>query len=401
MSSQGVDKKMEFQGNLSQILYSNQLDITKFERLISNNAQGYKFYWLEAIMQIMKTGEREISFDDIINEMIWEAWRTVTHFHLRLGPTVNGNAENFLEHAIRILNSCAQKEIANKLPAREKIIKLIKKYDDQLLPDKVHLTDYVPYRLIKPFVDKEGKGLIDRKNYSRFIAYLNSFSRVDNEVFYNIIDSENVLSKKVVINPEWANFMMDNFAVIMGWLQYNKAKYIQDRNPGVPGVMYKISPESDDVRKLNEARVLWKMTVNITGKPLYEIYTGDELNVDKFELDHFIPRSYISNDELWDLIPASKSINASKNNKLPQWDRFFNQFAEYQYYLYSLLFSTQNEALIEQYKKCERYNVNAVWATEKLYVPGNSEISFKNILEENMEVVYASAKLQEYEMWEI
>jgi len=37
-------------------------------------------------------------------EMICEAWHTVTHYHLRLGPTVNGNAENFLEHAINTLN---------------------------------------------------------------------------------------------------------------------------------------------------------------------------------------------------------------------------------------------------------------------------------------------------------
>lgn len=38
-------------------------------------------------------------------EMICEAWHTVTHYHLRLSPTVNGNAENFLEHAIKYLKS--------------------------------------------------------------------------------------------------------------------------------------------------------------------------------------------------------------------------------------------------------------------------------------------------------
>ena len=42
--------------------------------------------------------------EDVIDEMICEAWHTVTHYHLRLGPTVNGNAENFLEHAINTLN---------------------------------------------------------------------------------------------------------------------------------------------------------------------------------------------------------------------------------------------------------------------------------------------------------
>ena len=45
--------------------------------------------------------------------------------------------------------------------------------------------------------------------------------------------------------------------------------------------------------------------------------------------------------------------------------------------------------------------MNAIWAAEKLYIAGNSETQFKNILRENLEVVYASAKLQEYELWEM
>lgn len=30
---------------LSEILYSNKLDIKKFESLLNNNDQGYKFFW--------------------------------------------------------------------------------------------------------------------------------------------------------------------------------------------------------------------------------------------------------------------------------------------------------------------------------------------------------------------
>lgn len=393
---------MNYQSDLSEMLYSNKLDIKKFERLLSNNAQGYKFYWLEAIMRLLSNSQGDIMFEDIIDEMIWEAWRTVTHFHLRLGPTVNGNAENYLEHAIRTLNECAKKELSKKAPSHDRLISIIKKYDTQLLDDKSHLTDYVPYRLIKPFVDKEGKEYVDRKNYGRFIAYLNRDTRNNDEFFYDIIDAESDLKKKIRINGCWRHFMVDNYSIIMGWIQYNKAKYIQDRNPGVPGIMYKISPESDDVRRLECARELWKMTVDITGKPLYEIYTGKELEIDKFELDHFVPRSYISNDELWNLIPLSKMLNSSKNNKLPPW-RFFKHFANYQYYLYSLIFNNDvcAERLMEQYKKCERYNVNAIWAMEKLYIAGNTKPQFFNTLEENLKLVYSSAKLQEYELWEI
>lgn len=395
---------MNIQPKLSDVLYSNQLDIKKFENLISNNAQGYKFYWLEAIIRLSVTGENIISFDEIINEMIWEAWRTVTFFHLRLGPTINGKTENYLEHAIGIINGLAMNELSTKIPSRERFIRLIKKNDDQLVEDKIHLTDYVPYRLIKPFVDKEGKEYVDKSQYKRFIAYINEFSKVNAGFFYNILDAEDTLHRAVFVNEEWITFIKDNYAVIMGWLQYNKAKYIQERNPGVPGIIYKLSPESESIRRLDEARKLWKLTVEITGKPLYEIYTDKELSIENFDLDHFIPRSYIANDELWNLVPMSKNLNSSKSNRLPQWDPFFTKFADYQYYLYSLLNNKKlsgHEALMIQYDKCKKYNVNAIWALEKLYISGNDESVFKNVLYDNMKTVYEAAKLQQYELWEI
>ena len=53
--------------SLSEILYSNELDIKKFENLLSHNAQGYKFFWLEAIINLLPEKEDEIRFDEIID----------------------------------------------------------------------------------------------------------------------------------------------------------------------------------------------------------------------------------------------------------------------------------------------------------------------------------------------
>ena len=383
-------------GKLSTILYSNKLDVKKFESLLSNNDQGYKFFWLEAILKSIARNKQLFTFEDVIDEMIVGAWRMVTHYHLHLAHTVNGNAENFLEHAIRILYECSKKDVGNKSPSKDRLLFLIQKYQDDLMDDKLHLTDYVPYRLIKPFVEKEGKDYIDRKNYSRFIAYLNAF-------FYDITDAENPLKRKIRLNEEWVNFILQNYAVIMGWLRFNKALFIQDRNPGVPGVMYKVAPETEEKRKsLKNARELWIATVDVTGRPLYEIYTGNELSIDEFDLDHFVPRSYVSNDELWNLTPMAKKLNSSKNNKLPE-RRYIKDFVEYNYYLYSLIFANGNKdqaAILKQYfDRCENQHLNAIWATEKLYIPRNTKEQFGNILEENLSLVYDSAKLQEYEEW--
>lgn len=387
------------------IVYENKLDTDKFARMFNNKAQSYKFYWFEAILNLTVDNENDLTFDEIINEMICEAWHTVTHYHLRLGPTVNGNAENFLEHAIKTLNSNTTNLSQN--PSREELNSAIKQCEKELKRDKTRLTDYVPYKLLYPFFDTEGmeEGLyyIKSDKHRRLIAYMEKLSGNEN-LLYTILDGVG-LQKKIRINPYWRKMLIKNYSVIRSWVQYNKAEFLQDRNPGVPGIIYKICPENEDIRKLDQARTLWRSTVEFTGNPIKDIYTGKEISLDLLSIDHFVPRSYISNDELWNLTPMSKALNSSKNNRLPSWGDFFEPFARYQYYLYSLIFPSdttkKSTMLLEKFEKCRKNNVNAIWASDTLYIPGNSEVQFVNILEHNLKPIYEAAQLQGYDIWKI
>ena len=387
------------------IIYENKLDTGKFARMFNNKAQSYKFYWFEAILNLTINTENDLTFEEIIDEMICEAWHTVTHYHLRLGPTINGNAENFLEHAINTLNSNAAWLSQN--PSKDELLVAIRSSEKELKRDKTRLTDYVPYKLLYPFFDTEGmeEGLycIKHDKHKRLIAYMEKLSGNEN-LLYTILDGVG-LQKRIRVNSHWRKLLIKNYSVIRSWVQYNKAEFLQDRNPGVPGIIYKICPENEDLRKLENARSLWRSTVEITGKPIREIYTGREISVDKLSIDHFIPRSYISNDELWNLTPMSKTLNSSKNNRLPSWDEFYEPFAHYQYYLYNLVFpkdiSKKSTVLIEKFEKCRKNNVNAIWASDTLYIPGNSENQFMNILGHNLKPIYEAARLQGYDIWKI
>lgn len=387
------------------IIYENNLDTDKFARMFNNKAQSYKFYWFEAILNLSTVSEDDLTFDEIIDEMICEAWHTVTHYHLRLGPVVNGNAENFLEHAINTLNTTATGLSQN--PSKEELKQAIYECEKELKRDKYRLTDYVPYKLLYPFFDVEGmeEGLfyLKKDQRTRLIAYMAKLSR-DENLFYTILDGIG-LQKKVRINPHWRKLLIKNYSVIRSWVQYNKAQFLQDRNPGVPGVIYKICPENEELRKLEQARELWKTVAEITGQPIKEIYTGQDIPIDLLSLDHFVPRSYISNDELWNLTPMRKSLNSSKNNKLPSWEKFFEPFAKYQFFLYGLIFpeelSKRSDMLIRKFDKCRRNNLSSIWAIETLYIPGNSTTRFMSILEHNLKPIYETARMQGYEIWEI
>ena len=55
----------------SGLVYVNGLDTEKFAGMLKDPSQCYKFYWLEAILKLTWEKERELTFDEIIDEMIW------------------------------------------------------------------------------------------------------------------------------------------------------------------------------------------------------------------------------------------------------------------------------------------------------------------------------------------
>ena len=56
--------------------YYNQLDIRSFELMLKDPSYCYKFYWLEAIVNLISEGVTETTFNNIIDRtgkfgMVW------------------------------------------------------------------------------------------------------------------------------------------------------------------------------------------------------------------------------------------------------------------------------------------------------------------------------------------
>ena len=64
--------------------YYNRLDIESFLLMLKDPSYCYKFYWLEAIVNLISEGVEETTFNDIIDEMICSAWYSVREFHIHL-----------------------------------------------------------------------------------------------------------------------------------------------------------------------------------------------------------------------------------------------------------------------------------------------------------------------------
>lgn len=119
--------------------------------------------------------------------------------------------------------------------------------------------------------------------------------------------------------------------------------------------------------------------------------------MNKSDIDHFIPWSYVCSEKLWNLIPAESSINHSKSNNLPDWERYFDPFAHNQYRMYSLVLDDDNARKL--FDSCREDNLYSMWASELLYAGYRDRDQFFKILNENVCPLYNSALIQGYEVW--
>ena len=57
------------------------------------------------------------------------------------------------------------------------------------------------------------------------------------------------LKKEIYFHPAWMEMIQDNMVSILGWIQYEKVKWLQNNNPEVPGLVYKLAPMDSSLNK--------------------------------------------------------------------------------------------------------------------------------------------------------
>lgn len=87
-----IDSRPNIKGD-----YVNFLDIESFSLMMKDPSYSYKFYWLEAIVNLISENVAESTFNDIIDEMIANAWYSVMEFHIHLSGMIAGDIKDGLE----------------------------------------------------------------------------------------------------------------------------------------------------------------------------------------------------------------------------------------------------------------------------------------------------------------
>lgn len=363
-----------------QLPYSHDVEVGRLSRLFDNMSESYKLFWFQAIVNQVTGGKCTVSYEELVNDMIADAWYMVAEYKLNLGPS--DNLEMLIRYAFKasgLKSSASRKEILAYLGTDG---------DKQLTAYKRKLIQNVPYRLQSPFL--EG---FRGKSWSVSVKALSEeLNQRPNLIYY--FGGLSGLKQTISVQPEWSAYILENQEILKGWIQFHLIEYLQRRNPNVPGIINKLSPPQE--RRLAKVRKYWKLVMEV--KALQEIYGGETLTSDNLSIDHFVPWSYVAHDEFWNLNPTTRSVNSRKSNGLPEWGIYFPQLCKMEYDSYEVMW--QYPRIHKEFEECRREHVNSDEVLYRLYRQNLKREEFEQNLKGILLPVYQAAQNIGFAEWE-
>ena len=286
---------------------SNNLPVNLVAACFNSTVATYKYYWFLSILQSVENGNLRISKRDLFARMISNAWYTVNYFHVSFGK------QDLIQQAIHVVNEI------EKIPIDEKqhlvFQKLSLTTNSETEKQLWHFNKNVPHRFLSPWFPK-----IKNETDSQQAKRIYSDSKTFNEkCLYALHDDS------IEINPVWKSYLKDNTRVLKDFCYWNLALFLQAKNPNVPDIPNKLTKPAARNSLTQQRKKFWDLVVQELGY-VKCIYTGEKLTIGNYAVEHFIPYNFVSHDLIWNLIPADKSFNSSKSDKLPSLDKYFNQF---------------------------------------------------------------------------
>ncbi len=356
---------------------SSKLNIAGLSGIFESKSNSYKLFWFSAIMTKVKEGRKEFSFEELVDEMIADAWYMVSEYHLNLGP------KDYIEEAVKCVKAATGMKSSEK---KDNVLKYLRDSNDENLAFcKKTLIQNVPYRLQSTMMP----GFQSWQRGTRAQAEeVNARERL--MYYFPVIDG---LNSRVRITDEWFDYLTVNQAIVDGWIQFNMIIYLQRRNPSVPGISDKL--KAPEERKLTKVINYWKTISEI--RPIYDIYGNELIGRDNISIDHFVPWSYVAHDELWNLHPTTRSINSSKSNNLPEWDMYIDRLCDMEYESYRMIW--QYDKVHDAFDKCAREHINSDEIRGRLYGQGHTREEFSRELKSIIQPVYESARNCGFGIW--
>lgn len=290
-----------------------------------NTSATYKFYWFISILDILaREGKTKLSFWEIIAGMISESWYPIHYFRISFGKS-----DSIFQQSLALKDKLGISKDADKDFIKKTILENL--HEREIKKAVSIFTLNVPYRFLHPWIPTSDNKEMELRSQS-----------FENDCLYAI------KGKTITINPKWTNYLKDNYQMLRDFSFWNLNVFLQRRNPNVPDMPSKlVKPIQRE--SLQQQRKLWNLFLREQGG-FNCIYTNIPIQDSSYDLDHFIPWSFVSHNQMWNLLPADSSINSSKSDRLPDLDRFLAPFTQIQHKFLKFIYGLRpNEKLLEDY----------------------------------------------------
>ncbi len=290
-----------------QIPQSNILTTRYLNRVFDKTVATYKYYWFLGILDLfVKQGKTRMNVWEIMITMVANAWYPVNYFRLSFGKSESlYEAILALQKEYNISINVSVRDLTDLLK------ELIQRPDVRKRLNFLQMN--VPFRFLRPWIDTSD----DRQTVIRSQTF-------ENGCLYKLEKEHGTLW--VELNPVWLDYLSENYDILCAFAYWGLTGFLQVRNPNVPNIPNKLVKREERNSLLAQHR-FWNTAMSY-GLEVRCLYTGTLLDEHTYELDHFIPWSFVSHDLLWNLIPADSSINSSKSNRLPDLDLYLPKLAE-------------------------------------------------------------------------
>jgi hypothetical protein len=310
------------------------LDIKNLSRCFKSVTNAYKYYWFLSILDhVAESEDLHISLDEISMRMLSLVWYPLDYYKLSFGKH-----DGFKELASTISAKITIDNAVNAPSLLHQIEYNLKKETAAKLKHKVKkgLDRWVKFRFLSPFFEDFIKGLPDQEVNNIILKMSNSS---DGLVPYSIEE------KGIMLNEKWAKYFQKHQSILRGFINWHLVRFLQKNNPNVIGLTEKL--EKPIARDLKLAKTYWSKFLMTS--PFNCIYSDQEIHGSNFSLDHFIPWSYIAHDQLWNIIPTTKSANSSKSNCLPSLQTYLDTFCSIQFQAFRYHLSLGHNKLLEDF----------------------------------------------------
>lgn len=276
-------------------------------------SSSYKFYWFLALLDALPDLDGPVPVERIVRSMVIRAWSTVAQYHLSLGGT------DRVQRCVLELQAHAG---LGGTETRQRLESVLDAWPD-LSRWSEDLVRFVPGRFLGPWFPEVARSRpYDRRGF-RDVADAAALAwRTPEEGPYRLLDTAGV--HMIEISPAWSRWLSDNLALVRGYAEHELCRYLQARNPGVPGIVDKL--DAPGRRALTVPRRWWRGLIEGGGEGVTDLYSGADLGAE-FDLDHFLPWTFVAHDEAWNLCPTTIVMNRSKGDRIPDLDIFLPRLA--------------------------------------------------------------------------